>query len=118
MDFQIFSAKDVHRQVVNIFLSSNPLKGSLNICFQVVTKRNAEMAEEERLQKLKEKYNQIKQAGHSRVLSENKIFAPRNGWLEFPSFPIGFRPIFRGKLLLVSGRVDSAPFGTLICCCS
>ncbi len=77
MDFQIFSAKDVHRQVVNIFLSSNPPKGSWkNICFQVVTKRNAEMAEEERLQKLKEKYNQIKQAGHSRVLSETNIKSP------------------------------------------
>ena len=32
-----------------------------------MTKRNAEMAEDERFQKLKEKYNQIKQAGHSRV---------------------------------------------------
>ena len=29
--------------------------------------------------------------------------APENGWLEY-YFPIGFRPIFRGELL-VSGRV-------------
>ena len=29
--------------------------------------------------------------------------APKNGWLEY-YFPIGFRPIFRGELL-VSGRV-------------
>ena len=36
------------------------------------------------------------------TLPETNI-APENGWLEC-YFPIGFRPIFRGKLL-VSGRV-------------
>ena len=36
------------------------------------------------------------------TLPETNI-APRNGWLEY-YFPIGFRPFFRGELL-VSGRV-------------
>ena len=31
------------------------------------------------------------------TLPETNIFAPKNGWLEY-YFPIGFRPMFRGKL--------------------
>ena len=37
------------------------------------------------------------------ALPETKIVAPENGWLE-DSFPFGFRPIFRGELLIL-GRV-------------
>ena len=34
------------------------------------------------------------------------FFAPENGWLEYDPYylPIGFRPTFRGEVLLVSGR--------------
>ena len=51
------------------------------------------------------------------TLPETNI-APKTGWLEY-YFPIGIRPIFRGKLL-VSGRVysnwkvDSMGFPSLI----
>ena len=37
------------------------------------------------------------------TLPETNIFASENGWLEY-YFPFGFRPIFRGELL-VSGSV-------------
>ena len=47
------------------------------------------------------------QAGTSPCLTGDTLpetnIAPKNGWLEY-YFPIGFRPIFRGELL-VSGRV-------------
>ena len=30
------------------------------------------------------------------TLPETNIFAPKNGWLEYDPFLLGFRPIFRG----------------------
>ena len=41
--------------------------------------------------------------------------APENGWLE-DEFPFGFRPIFRGELL-VSGRVDTIYICFTLCIC-
>ena len=35
------------------------------------------------------------------ILPETNI-APKNGWLEYDPFLLGFRPIFRGELLVGS----------------
>ena len=46
--------------------------------------------------------------GGSVTLPETNIFAPKNGWLEYDRFLLGFG-LFMGELL-VSGRVDDRYF--------
>ncbi len=41
----------------------------------------------------------------STTLLETNIFGPENGWLE-DEFPLGFRPIFRGELLVLGRVID------------
>ena len=45
----------------------------------------------------------LSDSGFGVTLRETNI-APENGWLEY-DFPIGFRPIFRGELLVL-GRIQ------------
>ena len=42
--------------------------------------------------------------GYFTLPETNIDIGPENGWLEH-YFPIGARPIFRGEVMLVSGRV-------------